>query len=313
MRLLFIRFSAIGDALLTTGVLKKVHETFKDAEIEVLTSAQCAPVFEELPFVSRIHTIQRGIKLGSYLKLLKSMPEYDYIFDLHSNTRSFFAREILKGKAYKYKKDGFKRRMFVKLGLFKSSLNKHVAMRYAEAVFPPLKISIPNNLEELRPWLPKKSETVEKRVIIHPFASKFTKTWPYFPELAEKLKKAGYEIFVVGKGDFPADKAERISTPTLKELFEVISGAEIVISTDSGPLHAAVALNVPTVAVFGSTTKEFGFYPAFKNCAVVENNSITCRPCHVHGLPACPKGHFKCMKEISVKEVIKVFEEFKNA
>ncbi|WP_295225325.1 glycosyltransferase family 9 protein [Seleniivibrio sp.] len=81
-----------------------------------------------------------------------------------------------------------------------------------------------------------------------------------------------------------------------------------MISSDSGPLHAAVALKKPTVGIFGSTTREFGFFPLFSGVRVVEDNSVECRPCDVHGLEACPKGHFDCMKRLTPDKVVEALK-----
>jgi len=69
-------------------------------------------------------------------------------------------------------------------------------------------------------------------------------------------------------------------------------------------MHIAEAFNIPVVMMAGSSVKEFGFYPQNEKAVVLENNSLTCRPCSHYGKPTCPKGHFKCMREISPEEVI---------
>ncbi len=64
-------------------------------------------------------------------------------------------------------------------------------------------------------------------------------------------------------------------------------------------MHTATAVDVPVIAFFGSTVKEFGFTPYnFKNL-ILENNSLSCRPCTHIGRNSCPEKHFKCMKDIT--------------
>ena len=91
---------------------------------------------------------------------------------------------------------------------------------------------------------------------------------------------------------------------SLHETLAIIKKAKVLISTDSGPMHLGVALKTPTLALFGPTTKEFGFAPAFENTKVLEVQGLDCRPCHVHGGNFCPKEHFRCMRDLSVDKVL---------
>jgi heptosyltransferase-2 len=73
-------------------------------------------------------------------------------------------------------------------------------------------------------------------------------------------------------------------------------------------MHIATAAGIPTIAIFGPTVKEFGFFPRAKNAIVLENKDLDCRPCTTIGLDHCPKGHFKCMREIEPNAVLeKIF------
>lgn len=113
-----------------------------------------------------------------------------------------------------------------------------------------------------------------------------------------------------GDGKAPDVKGciDRTGKSKIKDFFDTIASCEAVISSDSGPLHIAVALKKPTVGIFGSTTKHFGFYPAFEGVGVVEDDSVECRPCDVHGLAACPKGHFDCMKRLTPDKVLQALK-----
>lgn len=95
-----------------------------------------------------------------------------------------------------------------------------------------------------------------------------------------------------------------MQTKTLGELFSFLADAELLISGDSGPMHAGIALQVPLLAIFGGTVRQYGFYPAFAACTVLEIDGLTCRPCDVHGKKYCPKKHFRCMREITLNMVL---------
>jgi heptosyltransferase-2 len=83
-----------------------------------------------------------------------------------------------------------------------------------------------------------------------------------------------------------------------------MKSCDAVICGDTGPMHIAEALNVPLIAIFGSTVKEFGFYPQSENSVVIENKELGCRPCTHIGRSSCPLGHFKCMKEIEPEKIV---------
>jgi len=305
-RILFIRFSSLGDTILTTGVIRRVSELLSDTEFHILTYEEYASVWLELPFVKKIHSVKRKTGIIKFITFLREMPEFDIVFDLHASIRSNIAGKIIKGKVHTYSKQSFCRRLFVKFGFFKEKLKLHTVQRYANAIFPVLMFQTPS-LEELRPFISTEGRIDAKKAVLHPFASKTTKVWPYFAELARRLTAENWRVFVIGNGDFPAvNEVERVNTLEISKLFECISDAALVVTTDSGPMHAAVAMNRRTIAIFGSTVRELGFFPLFSGCDIVEKNDILCRPCHVHGLPVCPKRHFDCMKLISTEYVMKV-------
>jgi heptosyltransferase-2 len=84
----------------------------------------------------------------------------------------------------------------------------------------------------------------------------------------------------------------------------------LVISGDTGPMHIAESLNVPLIAIMGSSVREFGFYPQSDNSLIVENNSIKCRPCSHIGRPSCPQGHFKCMRAITPENIFSLVTKY---
>lgn len=311
MKLLFVRFSSLGDVVLTTGVMKHLHSLMPDAQIEVFTYRQYAPVFENLPFVSNVidYDKSRGIKEYFYI-VQNEMEDHDHIFDLHGKIRSRFLKYHTQAGYHCYKKDSKARRAYVKTRRGDSRLSLHVVQKYFEPVAETFGLPMPE-LESLRPVMVRGADVIKGRVLVHPFASKNTKAYPYAAELAEMLLAAGFTPVFAGVGKAPGVKGiiDKTGNLPLAELLDTAAACEAVISTDSGPMHIGTALGKPTLAIFGPTTKEFGFYPAFSGCSVVENNGLDCRPCDVHGLDSCPKGHFRCMKELTPESVIKRFLE----
>lgn len=308
--ILVIRFSSLGDIVLTTGVLKYVYEHVSEKiQIDFLTTSHFAGILQDIPFIRNVYCINKGDSLIELNEVISTMPQYDYIFDLHRNIRSFFTRFISSSNNYVYNKNALARRLFVKFRLFRSHLKEHTVIKYYKPFMKAFNLNMPS-LEELRPYLPLANEknnasNSKKHIVIHPFASKKTKQWPFFAELASVLADDGVTVTVIGDGDIdlPSNIINKTGKISLSALSDYISRANVFVTTDSGPMHIAVALNIPTIAVFGSTTKELGFYPDFRGVKVIEYLKLKCRPCHIHGLNVCPKKHFKCMMDIGVEEI----------
>jgi ADP-heptose:LPS heptosyltransferase len=310
MKVLFVRFSSLGDIILTTGVIRKFKELFPDAQADVLTYAPYADVFKGLPFVNRVLEHNKKDGLIAYFNLIQRETEdYDHVFDLHGKLLSMFLRFHAQADYHKYVKDSAARRRFVKTRKADPRLGLHVVQKYFEPIAQTFNVPMPS-LEELRPVLFSDARSVAKHVLVHPFASRYTKTYPYAGELAELLIENGYMPVFAGDGKAPDVKGiiDRTGKSKIKDFFDTIASCGAVISSDSGPLHVAVALKKPTVGIFGSTTKHFGFYPAFDGVRIVEDDSVECRPCDVHGLAACPKGHFDCMKRLTPDKVLQVLK-----
>src|SRR5690606_18059010 len=84
----------------------------------------------------------------------------------------------------------------------------------------------------------------------------------------------------------------------------LMSGAAMNYTNDSGPMHFASAMDAPVTAVYCSTHPCFGFGPLSGNCRVVQVEDLYCKPCGLHGYPACPQGHFRCAHDININELL---------
>lgn len=306
--ILVVRFSSLGDIVLLTGVLKYVKENVsEDIAIDLLTYSNFAGVLQDYPYIRNIYTIKKGNSLVDLNETMSTMPNYDIVFDLHNNIRSRFVRLISSCKSFVYNKHSLARRVYVKYRLLHSKLHEHTVVKYFKPFMKAFNLNMPD-IELLRPYLPfpniERNNSL-KNAVIHPFASKSTKEWPFFAELGSLLSDDGLNVVYIGSGEInvPSSADDKTGKVSLSALIEFIAQADIFITTDSGPMHIAIALNIPTIAVFGPTTKELGFYPPFKNTKVIEYACLKCRPCHIHGSSYCYKKHFKCMLDIGVEEV----------
>jgi heptosyltransferase-2 len=152
--------------------------------------------------------------------------------------------------------------------------------------------------------------------VIAPASVWFTKAWSEhkYRELTIELAKMG-KVFFIGA---PTDKelcdriregisnTENLCGPlNLLDSAALMKNAKRVFVNDSAPLHLASSVNAKTTAIFCSTVQEFGYTPLADDSIVVDmGNSLSCRPCGLHGYKACPLNHFKCAEEIEVKRVL---------
>jgi len=221
----------------------------------------------------------------------------------------------------RFHKPSLKKFLLVK---FKLNLLKEIipiSVRYAE--------SIPNfTLDEkgLEIFINSHENSVlksgENYIGFCPGSQHKTKMWPekYYIELGKLLNNSGKTIVLFGgKDDLNVCKKisdlipNSINLSNNNELLktaEEMKKCEAIICNDSGLMHLALAANVPVIAIFGSTVKEFGFAPYKGKNLILENNLLSCRPCSHIGLEECPKKHFKCMLEITPQQVYKKTLEF---
>jgi heptosyltransferase-2 len=127
------------------------------------------------------------------------------------------------------------------------------------------------------------------------------KRWPYFRDLAVKL---GTQVVLLGSpGDLKDSKlipgTNLIGKTTLDEAIDLIAGAAMVVSNDSGLMHIAAATGRPQVALFGSSSPEHT--PPLSAAARVVWLKVECSPCFER---VCPLGHFKCMNGMAVERVL---------
>lgn len=144
-----------------------------------------------------------------------------------------------------------------------------------------------------------------------------TKRWfaERYSELSSKLIKDGFSVVLIGsKEDEVLCKDIQVAIDsgrvynaagklTLLQSAELIRRCRVLISNDSAPMHIAVAVRTPVVAIFGATIPEFGFSPYGEHDIVVETKGLSCRPCSTHGGETCPIKTFDCMKNITAENV----------
>lgn len=319
-RILIIRFSSLGDIVLTTPVLETVRQSMPDTDIGYITKRGYADILRHDPRIHQFFRLENE-RFGLF-KLAREIRRWkpDIVLDLHANLRSHLLCTMLPGRVLRYDKDRTSRRKLVERKTPRKPL-QHTVDLYLETLRPlnlPMTVRkphlmIPKTLHPLRDRLPENPGRV---VGVNPGAIHFTKRWPYYPELVQHLlRDESNTVVLFGGPDDPNLKAGRyplghprlidtIGQLSLSELAGAIRACDIFVTNDSGPMHIAVAVETPVVAIFGGTVPELGFWPLGEDDAVVQR-PLSCRPCHLHGQTSCPLGHFDCMRQISVEHVLR--------
>ena len=320
-KILIIRFSSIGDIVLTTPVIRCVKQQIPDAEVHYLTKQQYAPLVASNPFIDKIFTIQK--KTSEVIAQLKS-ENYDFIIDLHKNLRSSQVLMRLGVASASFHKLNKEKWLLTNLGI--NLLPKiHIVDRYLLAA---KKLHVKNDDQGLDFFIPESENIILKDFFPETFQQGYvalvigskqqTKQIPAEKMLAiiAKLNKA--IVLLGGKEDFVKAKqvADSVGSSvfnacgmlSLNQSASVLQQATCVITPDTGLMHIAAALRKKVVSVWGNTIPEFGMYPYYpkdaQNYTIIEVNHLRCRPCSKLGYDVCPKKHFCCMMDIEVDKII---------
>ncbi len=310
MKILIIRFSSLGDIILSFPLINALKKEYSESEIHYLTKAAYRSVVELNPLITKIISFE-----GQALSKLKDeikRNEYDLVLDIHKNFRSVLLTLFSGLKVRRYRKDTIRKFLLVK---FKINLFKEIIPVYLKYI----KSAGENFAEKYKNFTPSQlSFDRDKKydfnyVVLAPSSKHFTKTYPK-EKFVELIKKSGSKFILVGdESHKDRNICKYIGENTgainlcgeldYSGLSNIIYNSEYVVTNDSAILHFAEALGKNVKAIFGSTVKEFGFFPQLKNSTVSEHKNLKCRPCTHIGLPACPLGHFKCMNEIKPETI----------
>lgn len=324
LKLLIIRFSSIGDIVLTSPVIRCIATQVKDVEIHFLTKKRFAILAESNPYITKVHTIEKNInEVISHLREEK----FDHVIDLHKNLRTSKVHLALRRPFTTFNKLNIEKWLMVRF-----KINKlppvHIVDRYLNAASF---LKIENDGQGLDFFIPD-----VQRINIS----------SAYPELS-----AGFIAVVIGgnhstkifPADMVADVCNQLTLPVAllggpddKERGEIITGltggkalnlcgklslmqsasmveqSNAVLSNDTGLMHIAAALSKPIVSIWGNTIPEFGMYPYMKNDTpsfISEIKNLSCRPCSKIGFRECPLKHFNCMR----MQEIGVISQFLNA
>ena len=337
--ILVVQTAFLGDVILTLPLVRQLTKSYSSAGIDVVVVPRAAGLLAAHPDIRSVIVFDkrgedRGIR-GLY-RLAKSLRSagYDLAFIPHRSLRS----AVLAWLASVPRRIGFDRSagsfLFTKKVRYNDALHE---------VDRNLSLLTGVSIEPLRKEMPRLFPSDQDRsvvdeiiasrgikpddaiIAIAPGSVWNTKRWlkEGFRELAHRLSADRCYVAVIGGeqdralcdeicagGDsrvFPA-----AGTLSLLQSAELIRRCALIVSNDSAPVHLAMAMDTPVVAIFGPTIPEFGFAPYGPADVVVQTSGLICKPCSIHGGDTCPVGTFECMKSISVETVYRNVQSILN-
>ena len=327
-KVLVIRFSSIGDIVLTTPVVRAIKTQLDDAEVHFCTKKQYASLVADNIYIDKVHLLEDDLNaLAGQLKA----EQFDYIVDLHNNLRTRRLKSKLGKPSAAFPKLNWEKWLIVNFKVNKLP-NIHIVDRYMEAAAPlgvkkdalGLDYFIPEKDEVEDEWLP---ETHRREFVAFAIGGAHeTKKLPMdrMIELCDKINKpivllGGKEDIENGNkiADFFDRKYEQedFKEPLLElgkkaliynacgkfninQSASILKRASYVFTHDTGMMHIAAALKKNIFSIWGNTIPEFGMYPYQTKFTILESKKVSCRPCSKIGYDKCPKGHFNCMNKI---------------
>jgi len=317
MKILVIRFSSIGDIVLTSPVVRCVKQQL-GAEVHYLTKEGFFDILSASPHIEKVFTIKKSV--SEVLDLLRK-EQYDCIIDLHKNLRSLQVQIGLRKRALTFDKGNLAKWYMVALKGRKWKVD-HIVMRYMRSISSlgvsydgaGLDYFIQKNVNDL--------ELPERFVCFAIGGAHATKRLPE-EKITEICRSIDLPVILLGgPADVEAaqiitDKLDHVKSLcgriSLSESARVTSLCMVLLTHDTGLMHIAAALRKPIISIWGNTVPEFGMFPFYpegmKSAAIMQVEGLSCRPCSKIGFDRCPKGHFQCMTQQDVLSISKKVKE----
>ncbi|MGL5891356.1 MAG: glycosyltransferase family 9 protein [Bacteroidia bacterium] len=310
-KILVVRFSSIGDIVLTTPVVRALKKQL-NAEVHYLTKKSFRGILAHNPYISNIITIESKVdEVAAELKAAN----YDFVVDLHHNLRTLQVKRLLSKPSASFPKLNVQKWMLVNLGINKMPA-VHIADRYFEAAKP---LGVTNDGSGLDYFIAPADEvelsslpqTHQNGYIAITAGAKFaTKQLPVH-KLIAIINRVELPVVLLG-GKEDAERAAEIEKAcgtkvynacgkyNLGQSASLVRQSARVIAHDTGLMHIAAAFHKRIHSVWGNTVPELGMTPwqPGEGSVIVQTQGLRCRPCSKIGYSTCPLGHFSCMNNI---------------
>jgi lipopolysaccharide heptosyltransferase II len=333
-KILLMRFSSMGDIILTSPLIRVLRLQYPTAQIDFFTKEQFADLVRYNPHLSSIISLKTdGKKELTDIATSLRKTRYDVLLDLHNSIRSGYIRRYINPKRLSVIDKHVVARFFLvnfKWNFYKGIVP--VATRYLETgKF----LNLEDDGKGLEIFFPEIVNAAaakafngfidnnESVIGLSPTAKHLTKIWQSekFIELGIRIAAENTAKILVFGGPTDVQYCENIAAKinsgsgknvalncagkfSILETAAAIDRCSLVVTNDSGIMHIASARKKKIIAIFGSTVEEFGFFPDRRDSIIIENKALSCRPCTHIGRDRCPKGHFRCMAEITVDDVL---------
>ena len=324
---LIIRFSSIGDIVLTTPVIRCMYNQLPGAEIHFLVKKSFKAIVENNPYIHKIHVLSDEVDQTLHELAAE---KFDYIIDLHHNLRTLKIKYFLKDvKAYSFNKLNVEKFIYTALKI-NVLPKKSIVDRNLETVAP---LGVVNDGLGMDYFVPEQDNVTEQDipathrngyVALVTGASLATKKLPLH-KLIELCTAINYPIILLGAQEEFAEGELIEATDKVKiynacgkfninKSADFTRKAKIVIAHDTGLMHIAAAFKKPVISVWGNTVPAFGMYPYYgplstQKFYISEVENLWCRPCSKIGYKKCPLGHFKCMNNMDIARMAKQANE----
>lgn len=328
MDILLVRFSSIGDIVLTTPVIRAIRARHPGARLTYVVRDDLADLIRHNPRIDRVVTWHHRTPLGPLARLLREV-DWSHRLDLHGSWRSRRLRLMVGGTWHGYPKHRLRRTLLIATRRRWGGDLGPVVSRYAHAA-DALDITLDDRPAELFTSVEAEQQAdaflqargigrTRRLVAVVPGATHFTKRWPegHWAATIRELSRQS-DVVVVG-GPAERDIGNRLAahggdavanaagTGGLLYSAALLRRAAVAAAGDTGMMHVATAVGTPVVALFGPGVPEFGFYPWRARAAVLEQ-AITCRPCSAHGSARCPRGHHRCLRDTTPHDLLRALE-----
>ncbi|UOQ52985.1 glycosyltransferase family 9 protein [Hymenobacter cellulosivorans] len=319
MKILVLRFSSIGDIVLTTPVVRALKQQVPGAQVHYCTKPAYRSIIEPNPYVDKAHYLT-----GSLAELVAELKQeqFDFVVDLHNNLRTSILKLRLGVKSASFDKLNWQKWLLVNAKM--DVLPRvHIVERYLAAAAP---LGVQDDRQGLDYFIPPQDE-VDLATLPAGFqrgyvafaigAQHATKRLPT-ERIIELCAQLGRPVVLLGgpedesTGHIVEQALENSPTYnlatapvynacgrySLNQSASLVRQAQLVVSHDTGLMHIAAAFRKEIFSVWGNTVPEFGMYPYRTEFRVLEVPGLPCRPCSKIGYAKCPQGHFRCMRDI---------------
>lgn len=315
LKVLIIRFSSIGDVVLTTPIIRCVKQQLHKVEVHYVTKKSFSSILSSNPYIDKLYTINTSVfEITADLK----KENYDYVIDLHNNLRTLKLKLILGKKSFSFNKLNWEKFLITAFKINKLP-NTHIVDRCFDAIKT---LGVANDLNGLDYFIPNEDKINTANLLpthfINEYAvlviggSYYTKKIPLhkLKQICEQVTKP--LVLLGGKDDvavaaelhqaFKHTTLNLCGVLNLNQSASVIQQSQNVITSDTGLMHIAAAFKKSIISIWGNTIPQFGmsaYLPGPKS-QQLQTSNLSCRPCSKLGYSACPKSHFKCMNDIDV-------------